>query len=74
MTSYYISQRHISSSEKVIRLVTHNTYNSHTEPTLKGNGLWNLVDMSLLNNYNFFTQTILQQFTIIFLNILGTPH
>ena len=36
--------------KKAIRLVMHNTYNSHTEPIFKGNGLLNLVDMFLLNN------------------------
>ena len=39
--------------KKAIRLVTHNTYNSHTEPIFKENGLLNLVDMFLLNKLKF---------------------
>ena len=39
--------------EKAIRLVTHNTYNSHTESIFKENGLLNLPDMFLLNKLKF---------------------
>ena len=39
--------------KKAIRLVTHNIYNSHTEPIFKENGLLNLVDMFLLNKLKF---------------------
>ena len=39
--------------KKVIRLVTQNTYNSHTEPILKENKLLSLVDMFLLNKLKF---------------------
>ena len=35
------------------RLVTHSTYNSHTEPIFKENGLLNLPDMFLLNKLKF---------------------
>ena len=39
--------------KKAIRLVTHNTYNSHTELIFKENGLLNLPDMFLLNKLKF---------------------
>ena len=39
--------------KKAIRLVTHNTYNSHTKPIFKENGLLNLPDMFLLNKFKF---------------------
>ena len=39
--------------KKAIRLVTHNSYTSHTEPIFKENGLLNLADMFLLNKLKF---------------------
>ena len=39
--------------KKAIRLVTHNTYNSHTQPIIKENGLLNLVNMFLLKKTHF---------------------
>ena len=44
--------------KKAIRLVTHNTYNSHTEPIFMENGLLNLVDMFLLNKLKFIHKLI----------------
>ena len=41
--------------KKAIRLVTHNTYNSHTEPICKENKLLNLPDIFLLNKLQFNT-------------------
>ena len=40
--------------KKDIRLVTHNSYTSHTEPIIKEKGLLNLADMFL----KIFTQNI----------------
>ena len=39
--------------KKVIRLVTHNIYSSHTEPIVKENRLLNLPDMFLMNKLKF---------------------
>ena len=39
--------------KKAIRLVTHNSYTSHTEPIFKEKGLLNLADMFLLNKLKF---------------------
>ena len=39
--------------KKAIRLVTHNSYTSHTEPIFKEKGLLNLPDMFLLNKLKF---------------------
>ena len=65
--------------KKAIRLVTHNTYNSHTEPIFKENGLLNLVDMFLLNKLKFlhklfhnnlpsYFQTYWEHFTYLIVN------
>ena len=54
-----------------IRLVTHNTYTSHTESILKENGLLNLVDMFVLNKFEF---KIFTHVNIILSNIFGTLH
>ena len=39
--------------KKAIRLVTHNSYTSHTEPIFMEMGLLNLADMFLLKKYKF---------------------
>ena len=65
--------------KKAIRLVTHNIYNSHTEPILKENGLLNLIDMFLLNKLKFlhnlfhnnlpsYFQTYCEHFTNLVVN------
>ena len=44
--------------KKAIRLVTHNIYNSHTEPIFKDNGLFILVDYVSFEQIKIFTQII----------------
>ena len=47
------SAGHFRAPEKDIRVVTNNTYKSHTEPIFKEYGLLNVNDMFLLNKLKF---------------------
>ena len=58
--------------KKAIRLVTHNSYTSHTEPIFKEKGLLNLADMFLLNKLKFYTTYFITIYYHIFKHIGNT--
>ena len=58
--------------KKAIRLVTHNTYNSHTKPIFKEKRLLNLPDMFLLNKFNFYTNCFITIYHHTFKHIGNT--
>ena len=53
--------------KKAIRLVTHNSSTSHTEPIFKEKGLLNLPDMFLLNKFKFLHKLFHVFMTILYI-------
>ena len=61
--------------KKAMRLVTHNSYTSHTEPIFRENGLLNLADMFLLNKLkNFYTNYFITIYHHIFKHTGNMPR
>ena len=58
--------------KKAIRLVTHNTYNLHTKPIFKENGLLNLQNMFLLSKLSFYTNYFITIYHHTFKHIRNT--